>query len=122
MPVQPNGRGRTIVELYDKFFRTAFPLTVEKLGIVYTPVEVVDFINQSVADLLQATFGRSLSDEDVHILDPFTGTGTFIVRMIESGLIDAEALPRKYKRELHANEIVLLAYLHSLHQHRECLP
>ena len=103
-------RQRTIVELYDKFFRTAFPLTVEKLGIVYTPVEVVDFINQSVADLLQATFGRSLSDEDVHILDPFTGTGTFIVRMIESGLIDAEALPRKYKRELHANEIVLLAY------------
>ena len=103
-------RQRTILELYDKFFRTAFPLTVEKLGIVYTPVEVVDFINQSVADLLQATFGRSLSDEDVHILDPFTGTGTFIVRMIESGLIDADALPRKYKRELHANEIVLLAY------------
>lgn len=59
---------------------------------------------------MQATFGRSLSDEDVHILDPFTGTGTFIVRMIESGLIDAEALPHKYKRELHANEIVLLAY------------
>ncbi len=103
-------RQRTILELYDKFFRTAFPLTVERLGIVYTPVEVVDFINQSVADLLQATFGRSLSDEDVHILDPFTGTGTFIVRMIESGLIDADALPRKYKRELHANEIVLLAY------------
>ena len=103
-------RQKTILELYDKFFRTAFPLTVERLGIVYTPVEVVDFINQSVADLLQATFGRSLSDEDVHILDPFTGTGTFIVRMIESGLIDADALPRKYKRELHANEIVLLAY------------
>ena len=103
-------RQKTILELYDKFFRTAFPLTVERLGIVYTPVEVVDFINQSVADLLQATFGRSLSDEDVHILDPFTGTGTFIVRMIESGLIDTDALPRKYKKELHANEIVLLAY------------
>lgn len=103
-------RQKTILELYDKFFRTAFPLTVERLGIVYTPIPVVDFINQSVADLLQATFGRSLSDEDVHILDPFTGTGTFIVRMIESGLIDAEALPRKYKKELHANEIVLLAY------------
>ena len=104
------GRQRIIIELYDKFFRTAFPLTVEKLGIVYTPVEVVDFINRSVADVLQATFGRSLSDENVHVLDPFTGTGTFIARMIQSGLINAEALPRKYAYELHANEIVLLAY------------
>ncbi|WP_415965680.1 type ISP restriction/modification enzyme, partial [Desulfovibrio piger] len=104
------GRQRIIVELYDKFFRTAFPLTVEKLGIVYTPVEIVDFINRSVADVLQAVFNRSLSDENVHILDPFTGTGTFIARMIESGLITPEALPRKYKHELHANEIVLLAY------------
>ena len=104
------GRQRIIIELYDKFFRTAFPLTVKKLGIVYTPVEVVDFINRSVADVLQATFGRSLSDENVHVLDPFTGTGTFIARMIQSGLINAEALPRKYAYELHANEIVLLAY------------
>lgn len=104
------GRQHIIVELYDKFFRTAFPLTVEKLGIVYTPVEIVDFINRSVADVLQAVFDRSLSDENVHILDPFTGTGTFIARMIESGLITPKALPRKYKHELHANEIVLLAY------------
>ena len=103
-------RQKIIVELYDKFFRTAFPLTVEKLGIVYTPVEIVDFINRSVADVLQAAFGRSLSDENVHILDPFTGTGTFIARMLESGLITSEALPRKYAAELHANEIVLLAY------------
>lgn len=104
------GRQRIIVELYDKFFKTAFPLTVERLGIVYTPVEVVDFINRSVADVLKEHFGRSLSDENVHILDPFTGTGTFIARMIESGLITPEALPRKYAHELHANEIVLLAY------------
>ena len=103
-------RQRVIVELYDKFFRTAFPRTVEKLGIVYTPVEIVDFINRSVADVLQAAFGRSLSDANVHILDPFTGTGTFIARMIESGLITPAALPRKYAAELHANEIVLLAY------------
>lgn len=104
------GRQRVIVELYDKFFRTAFPRTVEKLGIVYTPVEIVDFINRSVADVLQADFGRSLSDENVHILDPFTGTGTFIARMIESDLIAPDALSRKYAKELHANEIVLLAY------------
>lgn len=105
-----DGRQRIIIELYDKFFRTAFPLTVERLGIVYTPVEIVDFINRSVADVLQATFGRSLSDENVHVLDPFTGTGTFIVRMIQSGLIEQKALSRKYNHELHANEIVLLAY------------
>lgn len=103
-------RQRVIVELYDKFFRTAFPRTVEKLGIVYTPVEIVDFINRSVADVLQAAFGRSLSDADVHVLDPFTGTGTFLARMVESGLIAPAALPRKYATELHANEIVLLAY------------
>ncbi len=104
------GRQRTITELYDKFFRIAFPQTVEKLGIVYTPVEVVDFINRSVADILQATFGCTLSDKNVHVLDPFTGTGTFIARMISSGLIEKDALPYKYEHELHANEIVLLAY------------
>lgn len=99
-----------IVELYDKFFKTAFPKVVEQLGIVYTPVEVVDFINNSVAQVLKKEFNRSLSDENVHILDPFTGTGTFITRLIQTGLIDKEALPRKYAKELHANEIVLLAY------------
>ena len=70
----------------------------------------MDFINRSVADVLQAAFGRSLSDADVHVLDPFTGTGTFLARMVESGLIAPAALPRKYATELHANEIVLLAY------------
>lgn len=104
------GRQKIMVELYEKFFKTAFPLTVERLGIVYTPIEVVDFINNSVADLLEKEFGRSLSDENVHVLDPFTGTGTFITRMIQSDLINRDALPRKYRQELHANEIVLLAY------------
>ena len=104
------GRQRIIVELYDKFFKTASPKTVEKLGIVYTPVEVVDFIIHSVGYILQKEFGRSLSDENVHILDPFTGTGTFITRLLQSGLISREALERKYGREIHANEIVLMAY------------
>lgn len=104
------GKQKVIVELYDKFFKTAFPKVVEQLGIVYTPVEVVDFINHSVAKVLKKEFGRNLSDENVHILDPFTGTGTFITRLIQTGLIDKEALPRKYAKELHANEIVLLAY------------
>lgn len=101
---------KIIVELYDKFFKTAFPEVVDKLGIVYTPIEVVDFINHSVAAVLKKEFNRSLSDENVHILDPFTGTGTFITRLLQTGLIDKEALPRKYAKELHANEIVLLAY------------
>ena len=103
-------RQRVIVELYDKFFKVASPRTVEKLGIVYTPVEVVDFIIRSVGYILQREFGRSLSDENVHILDPFTGTGTFITRLLQSGLITREALERKYGREIHANEIVLMAY------------
>ena len=101
---------KIIVELYDKFFSTAFPRMVEQLGIVYTPIEVVDYIIHSVNDLLKQEFGRSLSDENVHILDPFTGTGTFITRLIQSGLIEQKDLARKFQHELHANEIVLLAY------------
>lgn len=104
------GKQRIIIELYDKFFKTAFPKMVEKLGIVYTPVEVVDFIIQSVNDILKKEFDRTISDENIHILDPFTGTGTFITRLLQSGLIDLKDLERKYKQELHANEIVLLAY------------
>lgn len=107
---EADARQRIIVELYDKFFKVASPRTVEKLGIVYTPVEVVDFIIRSVGYILRREFGRSLSDENVHILDPFTGTGTFITRLLQSGLISREALERKYGREIHANEIVLMAY------------
>lgn len=104
------GKQRIIIELYDKFFKTAFPKMVAQLGIVYTPVEVVDFIIHSVNDILKKEFNRSISDENVHVLDPFTGTGTFITRLLQSGLIDQNDLDRKYKHELHANEIVLLAY------------
>lgn len=101
---------KIIIELYDKFFRTAFPMMVERLGIVYTPTEVVDYIIHSVDAVLRKEFGRTLSDENLHILDPFTGTGTFITRLLQSGLIKPEDLKRKYGKEIHANEIVLLAY------------
>lgn len=104
------GKQKVIVELYDKFFKKALAKTVEKLGIVYTPVEVVDFINQSVAAVLRKEFNRSISDENIHVIDPFTGTGTFITRLLQSGLIKPQDIERKYKHELHANEIVLLAY------------
>jgi predicted helicase len=104
------GKQRIIIELYDKFFRAAFPRLVERLGIVYTPVEVVDFIIKSADFALKQEFGVGLTDEGVHILDPFTGTGTFMVRLLQSGLIKPEDLQRKFTSELHANEIVLLAY------------
>lgn len=105
-----SGKQKIIVELYDKFFRNAFPRLTERLGIVYTPVEVVDFIIHSVDHLLQKHFNLNLGSPGVHILDPFTGTGTFITRLLQSGLISPKDLPRKYQKEIHANEIVLLAY------------
>ena len=104
------GKQKIIVELYDKFFRNAFPKMTERLGIVYTPVEVVDFILHSVNHLLQQEFGQTLGSKGVHIIDPFTGTGTFITRLIQSGLIKSDELPHKYRHEIHANELVLLAY------------
>jgi len=104
------GKQKIIIELYDKFFRNAFPKMTERLGIVYTPVEVVDFILHSVNHLLQQEFGQTLGSKGVHIIDPFTGTGTFITRLIQSGLIKPEELLHKYKHEIHANELVLLAY------------
>ncbi len=105
-----DGKQKIIIELYDKFFKSALPKTVEKLGIVYTPVECVDFILHSVDDVLRQEFSRKLTDEDVNIIDPFTGTGTFMTRLIQSGLISKKDLERKFKKELKANEIVLLAY------------
>lgn len=99
-----------IRNLYDTFFNNAFPRMAERLGIVYTPVQVVDFILHSADVALRKHFGQSLASEGVQILDPFAGTGTFPVRLIQSGLIGKDALPHKFAHELHANEIVLLAY------------
>ncbi|EON12879.1 type III restriction enzyme, res subunit [Pandoraea sp. SD6-2] len=99
-----------IRNLYDTFFQNGFPRMAERLGIVYTPVQVVDFILHSVQSALKRHFNSSIGDRDVQVLDPFSGTGTFLVRLIQSGLIGADNLPYKYSNELHANEIVLLAY------------
>lgn len=108
---------KIIVTLYDKFFRTGFKKTTEQMGIVFTPVKVVDFIIKSVDWALKKYLGRSLADENVHILDPFTGTGTFITRTLQyfnqlrdAGVITYEDILCKYMHELHANEIVLLSY------------
>ena len=104
------GKQAVIYELYDKFFRGAFQKMTKKLGIVYTPVEVADFIIHSVAHILQTEFGQTLGSKGVHILDPFTGTGIFITRLLQSGLIKPDEMPYKYRHDIHANEIVLLAY------------
>ncbi|MBH2030524.1 MAG: DEAD/DEAH box helicase [Moraxellaceae bacterium] len=104
------GKQSIILTLYDSFFKNAFPRMTEKLGIVYTPVEVVDFIIHSVNDVLKSEFDKTFADDNVHVIDPFTGTGTFINRLLQSGLIPADRLTYKYKNEIHANEIVLLAY------------
>ena len=105
-----SGKQQVIKELYERFFQKAFKRDADKLGIVYTPVEIVDFILRAADDVSKKHFGRGLSDENVHILDPFTGTGTFMVRLLQSGLIDPKDLARKYANELHATEIMLLAY------------
>ena len=98
-----------IKNLYDTLFKQAFKKTQEKLGIVYTPIEGVDFIIHSTQYLLQKHFGKSLGDEHIHIADPFTGTGTFITRTIQSGYLDSR-LESKFAKELWANEITLLGY------------
>ena len=108
--ITASGRQALILQLYDRFFKNAFPLMTQKLGIVYTPVEVVDFIIHSIEDVMQKEFETSLGNDGVHILDPFTGTGTFISRLLQSGVISKEQIRRKFKTEIHANEIVLLAY------------
>ena len=104
------GRQKVLSELYENFFVTALRKEADRLGIVYTPIEVVDFILHSANAILQDEFGRSLNDEGVHVLDPFTGTGTFLARLLQSDLIQPDDLERKYRQELHANELVLLAY------------
>ena len=103
-------RQHVLMELYEKFFATALKKDADRLGIVYTPVEIVDFILNSADHVLRQEFGRGLSDEGIHVLDPFTGTGIFLVRLIQSALVQDSDLARKYHGELHANEIVLLAY------------
>lgn len=105
-----DAKQQIILELYDNFFRNAFPRVADRLGIVFTPVPVVDYILRSADAALRLEFGKSLSDEGVSILEPFVGTGTFVTRLLQSGLIKPEDMHRKYTQELFANEIVLLSY------------
>ena len=96
--------------LYDRFFSQAFPSMSERLGIVFTPVEVVDFIIRSADDAMRTAFNQTLADPGVAIIEPFAGTGTFVARLLQLGVIPPEALERKYLQEIFANEVVLLSY------------
>ena len=105
------GKQQMIAELYERFFRHALPEDVfRSLGIAYTPIQVADYIIHSVEDVLNAEFASSLGDMGVHVIDPFVGTGTFLTRVLQSGYISEADLKRKYGQELHANDIMLLAY------------
>jgi predicted helicase len=95
-------------KVYERFFQGYSPKEADTHGIVYTPQPIVNFMVRSVEEILQKEFGRSLSDKGVHILDPFVGTGNFIVRIMEE--IKTTALPYKYENELHCNEVMLLPY------------
>ena len=105
-----SGKQEIMRTLYDRFFSQAFPRMSERLGIVFTPVEVVDFIIRSADDAMRTAFGQSLGDPGVAIIEPFAGTGTFVARLLQLGVIPPEALERKYKHEIFANEFVLLSY------------
>ncbi|WP_346773799.1 type ISP restriction/modification enzyme [Schaalia sp. ZJ1691] len=104
------GRQQIMVTIYNKFFTKAFPDMASRLGIVFTPVEVVDYILHSANDALKEHFGKTLGDSGVELLEPFLGTGTFISRLLSSGIIPPEQLEHKYRNEIFGNEIVLLAY------------
>ena len=93
---------------YEKFFQGFSEDVADTHGIVYTPQPIVDFMVNSVAHILETEFGRSLSDTGVHIIDPFVGTGNFIVRLMQD--IQGTALEAKYRNELHCNEVMLLPY------------
>ena len=101
-----------IKNLYDTFFRSAFKKQAERLGIVYTPLEVVDFILHSTNALLKKHFGLDFNDSSVKVFDPFTGTGSFITRLLskENALIADENIKSKFTQGIFAQDIVLLAY------------
>ncbi|RPF65819.1 DEAD/DEAH box helicase [Helicobacter pylori] len=101
-----------IKNLYNTFFKEAFRKQSEKLGIVYTPIEVVDFILRATNGLLKKHFNTDFNDQNITIFDPFTGTGSFIARLLskENNLISDEALKEKFQKGLFAFDIVLLSY------------
>lgn len=108
----PGARKRLVKNFYEKFYQKVFPKEADANGIVYTPEPVVDFMIKETDRLLQRNFGKKLQDEGVQILDPFSGTGTFVTRLLDKGLgvIDDDHVGEKYEKEIWANEIMPTAY------------
>ena len=102
-------RQNFIKKIYENFFKAVAKKETEQHGIVYTPVEVVDFILNSVQTVLCDEFGTDFADRHVKVLDPFAGTGTFVSRLLESGMLGRNAY-EKYRDDLYSNEMILLAY------------
>lgn len=102
-------RQQFIRRIYETFYKKYDPRRAERDGIVYTPIEVVDFILNSVQHVLRTEFGTDFSDRSVKVLDPFTGTGTFLARLLTSGMLGRN-MAAKYKEDIFANELLLLAF------------
>ena len=94
--------------IYEDFYQAYNPAAADRLGVVYTPNEVVDFIIRGTDWLLQKHFGKTLADDNVNILDPATGTGTFITNLINH--LPEDRLEHKYRNEIYANEVAILPY------------
>ena len=115
----PDGRLRILLDLYETFFDKADPKEASRSGIAYTPIEIVDFILRSADTVARQEFGKGLTDENVHILDPFTGTGTFCNRILTlPDLIADHDLARKYASGTSRQRIVAAALLHRRRQDR----
>ena len=108
----PGARKRLVKNFYGKFYRKVFPKEADANGVYYTPEPVVDFMIKQTDRLLQRNFGKKLQDEGIQILDPFSGTGTFVTRLLANdlGVIDDEHIGEKYEEEIWANEIMPTAY------------
>lgn len=109
-----SGRQELLKDVYQKFIKQVFPKEHKALGVIYTLNEIVEFMLRSVDALAKRHWNKGLTDKGVQILDPFTGTGTFVERLLSSGLIETNDLHRKFNHEIHANEIMLLPYYISL--------
>jgi len=106
---KPKARQNFIKTVYGNFFKSTATKETEKLGVVFIPVEVIDFVIKSVQEILQKRFKMGFEDRRVKVLEPFAGTGTFITRLLGSGLLGSN-IYQKYKNDLLANEMILLAY------------
>ena len=112
MAKSPAAKKELVKDFYEAFYQKVFPKEAKANGIVYTPVPVVDFMLKETDRLLEKNFGKHLQDEGIQILDPFSGTGTFVTRLLDKdlGMIDDKHIEEKYKKEIWSNEIMPTAY------------